>query len=104
MPTPAGIKLIRDENVLEVQWPEERVARLAGRVLRCDCRCAGCVDEHTGIRILDVDAVPEDLRITGAAMAGNYALKLSFSDGHDTGLFTWDHLYSLGNRAKLRNR
>jgi len=32
--------------------------------------------------------------------AGNYALKLTFDDGHDSGLFTWDYLYELGNRQK----
>ncbi|WP_415763869.1 gamma-butyrobetaine hydroxylase-like domain-containing protein [Pseudomonas sp. CP4] len=32
--------------------------------------------------------------------AGNYALKLTFDDGHDSGLFTWDYLYELGQRQK----
>lgn len=32
--------------------------------------------------------------------AGNYALKLTFDDGHDSGLFTWEYLYELGNRQK----
>jgi len=32
--------------------------------------------------------------------AGHYALKLTFDDGHDSGLFTWDYLYELGKRQK----
>ncbi|MFO0945357.1 MAG: DUF971 domain-containing protein [Planctomycetota bacterium] len=100
MPIPTGLKLLRNENVLVVHWPNGRTSRLAGRRLRCECRCAGCVDEHTGIRILDVDAVPQDLKVTHAAMAGNYALKLTFSDDHDTGLFTWEHLFSLDHSSE----
>jgi DUF971 family protein len=38
----------------------------------------------------------EDVSITGIEPVGNYAIKLVFSDGHDTGLYSWDYLYALG--------
>lgn len=40
----------------------------------------------------------KDVLVTGAEMIGNYALKLTFSDGHDSGLFSWDYLWDLGER------
>jgi DUF971 family protein len=40
----------------------------------------------------------EDVNIVGIEPVGQYAVKLSFSDGHDTGLYSWDYLYDLGAR------
>ena len=41
----------------------------------------------------------ENVLVTAAEPVGRYALKLVFDDGHDTGLFTWDYLYSLGQNT-----
>ena len=49
-------------------------------------------DSTAGVRTLDVNSVPDDIGITHIELVGNYALKLSFSDGHDTGIYTWDRL------------
>lgn len=40
----------------------------------------------------------EDVNIVGIEPIGQYAVKLIFSDGHDTGLYSWDYLYDLGMR------
>lgn len=96
-PQPKAIELRRDLNQLVLRWRDGTESRLAAWILRTDCRCAGCVDEVTGARILDPSTVPIDLCVTGAQLVGNYALRLVFSDGHDNGLFTWTHLWSLGN-------
>jgi DUF971 family protein len=40
----------------------------------------------------------EDVNITAIEPVGNYAIKLVFTDGHNTGLYSWDYLYDLGNR------
>ena len=42
----------------------------------------------------------ENVSITNIEAVGNYAIKLIFDDGHDTGLYTWDYLYDLGLRAE----
>jgi len=39
----------------------------------------------------------EDVNITAIEPVGNYAIKLVFSDGHDTGLYSWDYLYDLAS-------
>ncbi|MCH9033243.1 MAG: DUF971 domain-containing protein [Planctomycetes bacterium] len=92
---PTDIKLKRAEGILEVTWRDETPRRHPVRQLRCECACAGCIDERSGVRTLDVDAVPDDIGITNMALVGNYAVKFSFSDGHDTGLYSWDRLYGI---------
>ncbi len=94
---PTDIKLKRAEGILEVIWSDEEPRRYRIRQLRCKCACAGCVDEMTGVRTLDVNAVPDDISITNMQLVGNYAVKFVFSDGHDTGIYAWDRLYEMQN-------
>jgi DUF971 family protein len=89
---PSDIKALRDKGVLKIFWPDGSETCWAFKPLRCACRCAGCVDEFTGVRILDPAAVPEDITIRGMDLVGAYALRIVWSDGHDTGLFTWARL------------
>jgi len=92
---PTAIKLKRAEGVLEVTWGNEAPCRYDVRRLRCECACAGCVDERTGVRILDVETVPDNIGITNMELVGNYAVKFVFSDGHDTGIYSWDRLHRM---------
>ena len=94
-PGPKDIKLKRDERVLEIDWGNDLRARLPIRDLRISCQCAGCVDEFTRVRTLNVAAVPHDITITAMNLVGNYAVKFTFSDGHDTGIYSWDHLHGV---------
>lgn len=96
---PTGVKLHRQEGILEIVWGPDDVSRLPAYDLRCDCRCAGCVDENTGKRILDIASVPKDIGIDSAKLVGAYSIRLDFSDGHSTGLFTWDHLGELSDQT-----
>ncbi len=89
---PTDIKLKRAEGILEISWSTETLRRYDAKRLRCGCGCAGCVDERTGVRTLDVNSVPDNIGITDMELVGNYAIKLVFSDGHDTGMYTWDRL------------
>ena len=92
---PADIKLKRTEGILEISWRDEPAVRYNARQLRCECACAGCVDERTGVRTLDSDSVPDNVGITHIELVGNYAIQLSFSDGHNTGIYSWDRLHRM---------
>ena len=70
------------------------------RYLRGRCPCASCVNEFTGERMVDVGDIPEAIEIEAAKFAGNYALKITWNDRHDTGLFTWEHLHELCTGAE----
>ena len=92
---PRDLKALRSERVLRITWGDGRVADLRFKYLRGECGCAGCVDEITGERILDVTTIPEDLGLESMQLVGNYAVRVHWSDGHATGLYTWERLREL---------
>ncbi len=97
MLSPTNIRADRPSHRFEIDWPDGRTDRIDFLALRCDCPCAVCVSEFTGERLLDVAAVPESIEPVAVDLAGNYALRVRWSDGHDTGLYTWGHLRRLGD-------
>jgi len=96
-PTPLHIEADRNQRVLRITWADGSAIATPFWEIRCDCRCAHCVDEVTGAKLLDPKTVPSDISIDKAELVGNYALRIRWTDGHDTGLFTWDHLQAIGN-------
>jgi DUF971 family protein len=88
---PLSIKARQQEGVLELQW-SHGTFRLPYRFLRGRCPCASCVNEVTGVRMVDVEDVPLAVAPTNIQFSGNYAIKISWNDRHDTGLFTWEYL------------
>lgn len=94
-PAPKGIKYNRAKRELEITWSAEDVVVFGAYDLRCECACAVCVDERTGMRILDLATVPRDIGIGSMELVGNYAIQFRFSDGHDTGIYSWDRLDTL---------
>lgn len=95
-PSPQNIRAIRSESLLEIKWSDGRSERLPFRYVRGECRCAACVDEITGVRILDVNTIPDEIHPKSMVLSGNYALKIRWSDGHSTGLYTWEFLATIG--------
>jgi DUF971 family protein len=80
------------EGGLRIAWPGGRTATLAPFPLRDACPCAGCVEEGTGRKILDPATIPADIRIDDLKAVGNYAIQLAWSDGHGSGIYTWELL------------
>ena len=92
METPTSITRDHDAGVLRVDWPNGRSDALDYHALRMACHCAHCVHELTGELLIVESNIPEDIHPVEMKLVGNYALKIMWSDGHDTGLFTWDRL------------
>jgi len=97
---PTAVRAHLDESFLEVRWPEAGY-QFPFKFLRGQCPCAECVDENTGQRILDVQSISEQIRPMHLAFSGNYALKVHWNDGHQTGLYTWDHLERLAEESAV---
>jgi DUF971 family protein len=97
---PTNIRSLSDESTLELTWPDGSVAKLPFYALRCACPCASCVDEMTGLRTLDPKSVPTDVRPTSIGFSGNYALKIEWSDRHNSGIYTWERLQELSRATQ----
>jgi DUF971 family protein len=94
---PTRIRALQADQVLELTWDDERVTRLPYQTLRAECPCASCRNEWTGERILDPSTIPSDLKLEGLENIGSYAIRLAWSDGHGSGLFTWENLRRLAD-------
>lgn len=96
-PAPDGVPdrltlLDHDQAGLVLHWADGKEQRFAPRDLRIACQCAKCRDEMTGNSLLAPDTVPLGIAITRIWSVGNYALGMAFSDGHDTGIYTFGQL------------
>lgn len=77
---------------LTIEWRDGVVAHYPFFFLRDVCPCASCVDELTGEKVLDPKKIPPDIHIRKADYVGNYALRIVWSDGHDTGIYAFRYL------------
>ncbi|OGR88738.1 MAG: hypothetical protein A3J74_07330 [Elusimicrobia bacterium RIFCSPHIGHO2_02_FULL_57_9] len=91
---PTGIEQIDDEK-LRIVWEDEHESVYSFRFLRQNCPCAACRDEWSGEMLFDPSEVPEDVRSMRAEMVGNYAISFAFSDGHGTGIYSFENLRRL---------
>ena len=89
-------------GTLAIEWADGVTHEFPVRRLRCACPCAECVDELTGVRRLDPESVPADVQPRQVTSVGSYALKISWSDGHDTGIYSFTRLRELGDRISAR--
>ena len=85
----------RDDGVL-IEWDEHgHEGFYAARALRVACPCAACVEEMSGRPLLDAASVPPDIRPLTLALVGAYGLRIDWSDGHGTGIYTFEQLLRL---------
>jgi len=98
---PTAVRAHQDDGVLEIRWSEDAAFYYPYKFLRGHCPCAECVDENTGVRTLDVESISPQIRPMNLSFTGNYALKIHWNDGHQTGLYTWDHLQRLSKEPAV---
>ena len=93
-PTPLEIKLHQQSNLLEIHFDNETECMLSCEFLRVHSPSAEVQGHSPQQAILQVGK--ENVGILKIEPVGNYAIKIIFSDGHDTGIYSWDYLYRLG--------
>ena len=99
-PIPTEIKLHQKSRLLEISFADGQRFELAYEFLRVLSPSAEVRGHGPGQERLQ--AGKQAVEIERVEPVGNYAIKLVFSDGHDSGLYTWDYLYELGlNRDAL---
>jgi DUF971 family protein len=77
---------------LRITWADEHVCHYVAAALRRACPCAQCVNEWTGQRMLKPEAISDELTIKDIAIVGRYALNFVWSDGHETGIYSFRYL------------
>ena len=85
-------------TLLRIAWADGRSCEYEAASLRRACPCAQCVDEWTGERTLKPQAVAEDIEIRDLSIVGRYALNFRWSDGHETGIYSFQYLRDLCDR------
>jgi DUF971 family protein len=93
---PSELKLRRRSRVLEVRYPDGRVDQLTFEYLRTHSPSAEVQGHGPGQDVLQI--AKENVQVIGLEPVGQYAVRLTFDDGHDTGLYTWKHLRELADR------
>ena len=94
VPTPTEIHLHRAEKRLDVAFDDGARFSLPAEYLRVESPSAEVQGHGPGQEVLQTGKL--DVGIVDLQTVGHYAVQPSFSDGHDTGIFSWDYLYHLG--------
>jgi DUF971 family protein len=93
-PAPTEIKLHRKSRLLEISFADGKTFRLPCEFLRVHSPSAEVRGHSPGQEVLQ--AGKEDVNISHIEPVGSYAIQLNFTDGHNTGLYSWDLLYQYG--------
>jgi DUF971 family protein len=92
-PRPSNIKVHQKSRLLEIAFDDNTECMLSCEFLRVYSPSAEVRGHGVGQEVLQVGK--ETVNILAIEPVGQYAIKLIFSDGHDTGLYSWDYLYDL---------
>ena len=91
----AVAEVAEKEGKVWLRWSDGTEANIKSRELRFNCGCATCVDENTGKRLIEMKDIPEDIYPKGFRTVGRYGIQISWSDGHSTGIYTYNRLREL---------
>lgn len=98
-PNPTEIKLHQQSRMLEVAFDNGKRFNLSCEYLRVYSPSAEVRGHGPGQEVLQVGK--KNVEITAIEPVGQYAVVLVFSDGHDSGIYSWDYLYDLGMEQDL---
>jgi DUF971 family protein len=95
-PQPTGITVHGQSRVLEVGFSDGRTFRIPFELMRVYSPSAEVQGHGPGQEVLQTGK--REVGLDALEPIGNYAVQPHFSDGHDTGIFSWDYLYHLGSQ------
>lgn len=97
--TPASIEVGNREQVLQITWKDGHISTYPLYGLRKNCPCVVCRGGHSQMgrfemKLFFIDP-PHRVEITDLEPIGNHALKISWDDGHNTGMYRWELLRAM---------
>lgn len=90
---PTGLKAPHGARTLEITWSDGHGSSYPHELLRGFCPCASCQGHSSGIRFI----AGGNLEIRAIEQVGNYAIQLTWGDGHTAGIYTFRYLRALGD-------
>jgi DUF971 family protein len=93
-PTPTDITVHQQSRVLEIAFSDGACFRIPFELMRVYSPSAEVMGHGPGQEVLQTGK--REVGISALEPVGHYAIRPQFSDGHDSGLFSWDYLYQLG--------
>jgi ATP-binding protein involved in chromosome partitioning len=96
---PTGI-FRKDSETMTIRWNDGGISDFSLRFLRLSCPCAVCVNEWTGERMLDPSRIPVNSKPTRIFSVGKYAVAIHWSDGHNTGIYSYEYLKKLASEPE----
>jgi DUF971 family protein len=97
-PLPTEIRLHQKSRLMEIKFSDGRHFNLSYELLRVYSPSAEVRGHGPGQEVLQTGK--KDIEIAELEPIGSYAVKPTFSDGHDTGIYSWDYLYMLGENER----
>jgi DUF971 family protein len=98
-PVPTGLTVHNMSKVLDVEFDDGAAFSIPFELLRVYSPSAEVMGHGPGQEVLQVGK--REVGIAGVEPVGNYAVQPTFSDGHNTGIFTWEYLYKLGSQKDV---
>ncbi len=93
--TARAVAIEAGDRDLTIEWSDGSTRVHSYVALRRDCRCASCVEEMTRRPLLDPASVSDDIHPVEIRRVGLYAIQIVWSDGHSTGIYSFDHLRAM---------
>jgi DUF971 family protein len=94
MPTPRLIVPIEEDSVVRILWNDDQLSHYPFEYLRGWCPCAACQGHGAERHFVEVN----NPQLASVAMVGNYALNPKWTDGHETGIYSFEYLRELSER------
>lgn len=86
----------KDNYIFSIEWSDGKKSEYRLSELQKNCPCANCTDENTGRRLLDESTVKNDVRAIKIHNVGRYAIRIQFTNGCSTGIYSFDMLRQMG--------
>lgn len=100
---PVDIRAVGEAELL-ISWEDGHRSLYRNDYLRLNCPCAGCRDEWSGKRMITLDKIPTNICSLATSPVGNYAIRLKWSDRHETGIYSFEFLRSICPCANCREQ
>jgi ATP-binding protein involved in chromosome partitioning len=88
-----------DQKNIYFKWNDAPEITIPNRALRLDCRCAMCVDELSGKTLLQSENIREDIAPKEITPLGNYAIGITWNDGHSSGIYPYKLIKKLTGKV-----